>query len=308
MKAAAEEAHAKLVEAAAEGDDTLMEKYFSTMTLSDDELIDGLRKGVQSANFAPVFVASAHLEIGVLPLLDGIIELIPSPTAVNAVSAEGKNGTEELKCSDAGPLAVYVWKTTADPFVGKQTYFRIYSGTMQSDSRVWNQEKGVEERLGTISIPRGKETIPVKVVHSGDIGIVPKLTETVTGNTLSDKTHPFTLPKPVYPGSLFQVAIFPKTQADSTKISPTLTRLCEEDPNLILAAEHATNQTILQGMGDQHIDVIIRRAETKFQVNLVTSVPKVPLPGNDHQKGSGHVPAQEANRRRRPIRRSLAAD
>jgi elongation factor G len=287
MKAAAEEAHAKLVEAAAEGDDTLMEKYFSTMTLSDDELIDGLRKGVQSANFAPVFVASAHLEIGVLPLLDGIIELIPSPTAVNAVSAEGKNGTEELKCSDAGPLAVYAWKTTADPFVGKQTYFRIYSGTMQSDSRVWNQEKGVEERLGTISIPRGKETIPVKVVHSGDIGIVPKLTETVTGNTLSDKTHPLTLPKPVYPGSLFQVAIFPKTQADSTKISPTLTRLCEEDPTLSWRQQHATNQTILQGMGDQHIDVIIRRAETKFQVNLVTSVPKVPFQETITKKGEG---------------------
>ncbi len=284
---AAEEARAKLVEAAAEGDDALMEKYFSTMTLSDEELLEGLRKGVQTCNFAPVFCASGHMEIGVFPLLDAILELFPSPAAAPVVTAAGKDGDEELKCSDASPLAAYAWKTTADPFVGKQTYFRVYSGTMQSDSRVWNQAKGIEERLGTLSIPRGKETIPVKVLHSGDIGIVPKLSETVTGDTLCDKTHPVSLPKPVYPGSLFQVAIFPKTQADSTKISPTLTRLCEEDPTLSWRQEMATNQTILQGMGDQHIDVIIRRAETKFQVNLVTSIPKVPFQETITKKGEG---------------------
>ena len=284
---AAEEARAKLVEAAAEGDDALMEKYFSTMSLTDEELLDGLRKGVQSCNFAPVFCASGHQEIGVIPLLEAVLELIPSPTSAPVVKAAGKDGDEELKCSDASPLAAYAWKTTADPFVGKQTYFRVYSGSMQSDSRVWNQAKGIEERLGTLSIPRGKETLPIKVLHSGDIGIVPKLSETVTGDTLCDKTHPVALPKPVYPGSLFQVAIFPKTQADSTKISPTLTRLCEEDPTLSWRQEMATNQTILQGMGDQHIDVIIRRAETKFQVNLVTSVPKVPFQEAITKKGEG---------------------
>jgi elongation factor G len=284
---AAEEARAKLVEAAAEGDDALMEKYFSTMTLTDEELLDGLRKGVQSCNFAPVFCASGQQEIGVIPLLEAVLELIPSPASAPVVKAAGKDGDEELKCSDASPLAAYAWKTTADPFVGKQTYFRVYSGSMQSDSRVWNQAKGIEERLGTLSIPRGKETLPIKVLHSGDIGIVPKLSETVTGDTLCDKTHPVALPKPVYPGSLFQVAIFPKTQADSTKISPTLTRLCEEDPTLSWRQEMATNQTILQGMGDQHIDVIIRRAETKFQVNLVTSVPKVPFQEAITKKGEG---------------------
>lgn len=284
---AAEEARAKLVEAAAEGDDALMEKYFSTMSLTDVELLDGLRKGVQSCNFAPVFCASGHQEIGVIPLLEAVLELIPSPASAPVVKAAGKDGDEELKCSDASPLAAYAWKTTADPFVGKQTYFRVYSGSMQSDSRVWNQAKGIEERLGTLSIPRGKETLPIKVLHSGDIGIVPKLSETVTGDTLCDKTHPVALPKPVYPGSLFQVAIFPKTQADSTKISPTLTRLCEEDPTLSWRQEMATNQTILQGMGDQHIDVIIRRAETKFQVNLVTSVPKVPFQEAITKKGEG---------------------
>jgi len=179
----------------------------------------------------------------------------------------------------------YIWKTTADPFVGKQNFFRIYSGTLSSDSRVWNQSKGVEERLGTLNIPRGKETIPVKAFHAGDIGVVPKLSETSTGNTLCDKTHPLTLPMPEYPHALYQVAIFPKTQADSTKISPTLTRLSEEDPTLTWHQEQATNQTILQGMGDQHIDVAIRRAEKKFQVNLFGRCSQGSFPGNHHEKG-----------------------
>jgi elongation factor G len=287
LKGAADEAHAKLVEAAAEGDDSLMEKYFATMSLTDDELIQGLRKIVRAGSFAPVFVSSGQQEIGVHQLLDAILELIPSPVEAPAVFAKGKEGDEELKASDSGPLAAYVWKTTADPFVGKQTFFRIYSGTLNSDSRVWNQTKGIEERLGQISIPRGKETMPVKIVHSGDIGVVPKLMETSTGNTLCDKTHPLSLPMPAYPHSLFQVAIFPKTQADATKISPTLTRLCEEDPTISWRQEMSTNQTILQGMGDQHIDVIIRRAETKFQVNLTTSIPKVPYQETITKKGEG---------------------
>ncbi len=287
MKAAAEEAHTKLVEAAAEGDDTLMEKYFATMSLSEEELLQGLRKIVRSGAYAPVLATSGQLEIGIASLLDVILKLMPSPAEIPAVIAQGKEGNEELKAVDSGPLAVYIWKTTADPFVGKQTFFRVYSGTLNSDTRVWNQTKGVEERLGTLSIPRGKETMPIKVFHSGDIGIVPKLSETSTGNTLCDKTHPLTLPNPTYPHALYQVAIFPKTQADSTKISPTLTRLCEEDPTLTWRQEPSTAQTILQGMGDQHIDVAIRRAEKKFQVSLTIEVPKVPFQETITKKGEG---------------------
>ncbi|HPO58347.1 MAG TPA: EF-Tu/IF-2/RF-3 family GTPase, partial [Anaerolineaceae bacterium] len=177
---------------------------------------------------------------------------------------------------DSGPLAAYVWKTTADPFVGKQTMFRVFSGTINSDTRVWNSKREVEERLGTIAVPRGKETIPVKTLHAGDIGVVPKLGETVTGDTLTDRNHPLILSVPTYPNALYQVAVFPKTQADSTKISSTLTRLAEEDMTLSWHNEPATLQTILQGMGDQHIDVAIRRAETKFQVGLTIAEPKVP--------------------------------
>jgi elongation factor G len=287
MKAEAEEAHTKLVEAAAEGDDALMEKYFSSMTLTNDELLQGLRKIIRAGAFAPVFVSAGQLEIGCIPLMDAILSLIPSPTEAPASVAHGKEGPETLKSSDSGPLAAFVWKTTADPFVGKQTFFRVYSGTINADSRVWNCSKSAEERLGTLYIPRGKETLPVKVVHSGDIGVVPKLSETSTGNTLCDKGHPLTLPTPTYPHALYQVAIFPKTQLDSTKISPTLTRLCEEDPTLTWHQEPSTTQTILQGMGDQHIDVAIRRAESKFQVSLLTSVPKVPFQETITKKGEG---------------------
>ena len=147
---------------------------------------------------------------------------------------------------------------------------------MTPDVRLWNPNKETEERLGGIYIPKGKEAISIKVIHSGDIGVVPKLSVTATGNTLCDKTHPLTLPAPEFPTSLYQVAIMPKTQADSTKILPSLTRLCEEDMTLTWHQEHSTNQTILQGMGDQHIDVAIRRAGSKFQVNLTTELPRVP--------------------------------
>jgi elongation factor G len=177
---------------------------------------------------------------------------------------------------DNGPLAAYVWKTTADPFVGKITYFRIYSGMMTSDSRVWNETKAAEERMGTLHLLRGKEQIAVKIVHSGDIATVSKLVSTSTGDTLTDRGHPLTLPVPEYPHALYQVAVLPKTQGDSAKISPTLTRLCEEDMTLTWRQEPTTNQTILQGMGDQHIDVAIRKAESKFQTNLAAEIPKVP--------------------------------
>lgn len=287
MKAAAEEAHTKLVEAAAEGDDELMEKYFSTMTLTEEELLRGLRKIVRTGDFVPVFASSGQLEFGIIAMLDAIVNIMPSPAEAAPVIAKGKGGDEELTASDAGPLAVYIWKTTADPFVGKQNFFRVYSGMLNSDSRVWNQTKNTEERLGTLYIPKGKDTLPIKTFHSGDIGVVPKLSETSTGNTLCDRTHPLSLPNPEYPHALYQVAIFPKTQADSPKISPALVRLTEEDPTLSWRQEGSTGQTILQGMGDQHIDVAIRRAEKKFQVSLLIEVPKVPYQETITKKGEG---------------------
>jgi elongation factor G len=285
LKDAAEEAHMKLVEAAAEGDDSLLEKYLESGELSADEIIKGLRASVFSRNYIPVFVSSGGAEIGLKPLLDAILSLLPSPAETPAVVAEGKSGKVEIKASDAGPLAVYVWKTTADPFVGKQTFFRIYAGMITSDSRIWNQTKSLEERVGQVSIPRGKEMISIKTVHAGDLCVVPKLSETSTGNTICDKAHPLTLPVPEYPTALYRVAVFPKTQQDSTKISSVLNRLVEEDLTLSWEMVSATNQTILQGMGDQHIDAALRRAHTKFQLGVSVQEPKIPYEETITKKG-----------------------
>lgn len=286
LQNAAEEAHLILVEAAAEGDDSLLEKYLESGKLAPEEIIKGLTAVIRKGDFVPVFVSAGEKEIGIFPLLNAIIDMFPSPDQVAGKIADGVSGEETLTAADNGPLAAYVWKTTADPFVGKQTYFRIFSGMINADSRVWNSSKDSEERLGNVYVPRGKENSQVKVVHSGDIGVCPKLTVTATSNTLCDKGHPVKVRIPEYPTSLFQVAIFPKTMADSTKISPTLTRLCEEDLTLSWHQEQATNQTILQGMGDQHIDVAIRRAASKFQVNLETSIPKVPYKETITKKAS----------------------
>jgi elongation factor G len=286
MKAAADEARFALVEAAAEGEDTLLEKYLETGSLSHEELVRGLKDVVHSGAYAPALVAAGGHEIGIASLLNAVVDLMPSPAQGPAKVANGKDGEENLACSDAGPLAAYIWKTTADPFVGKMTYFRVYSGSIQADARVWNQAKGAEERMAGLHIQRGKEQIPAKVIHAGDIGSVSKLTVTATGDTFCDKNHPLTVAAPKFPAALYRVAIHPKTQADAAKISPTLTRLCEEDMTLSWYNEKSTGQTILQGMGDQHIDVAIHRAQTKFQVGLVTDQPKVPYREGITRKGN----------------------
>ena len=284
---AAEEAHAAIIEAAAEGADDLMEKFFDEGTLSADDISRGLKSVIQQGSFVPVFASSGSNQIGLVPLLNAMLNLLPSPVEAGPYQALNNEKEIEITSSDSGPLVVYVWKTTADPFVGKQTYFRVYSGVVNSDSRVWNHEKGVEERFGTVSIPRGNENVAVKTVHAGDIAVVPKLSETVTGNTLGDKGNPILLPSAKYPNALYRVAVSPKTQQDSAKISTVLTRLCEEDMTLSWSMEPSTRQTVLQGMGDQHIDVAVRRASSKFQLNINTAEPKVAYKETITKEGVG---------------------
>jgi elongation factor G len=272
-----ETARMELIEAAAEGEDALLEKYLEGVELSGEEIARGLKKVILTGSYIPVFVTAGSAEIGLAPLLDAMINLMPSPRDAIPAIVKGKDGEETLTAADHEPLAAYVWKTTADPFVGKITYFRVYSGMLTSDSRVWNQTKSAEERFGTVHILRGKDQIGAKTIHAGDIASVPKMNVTSTGDTFCDKGHPVSLPIPTYPRALFSVAVFPKTQADAAKISPTLTRLVEEDMTLSWRQEPSTFQTILQGMGDQHIDVAIRKAESKFQTNLLVEIPKVPF-------------------------------
>ena len=272
----ADEARMQLMEAAAEGEDALLEKYLESGELTQDELLRGLKNIVRTGAYIPVLCAAGAHEIGIAPLLNAIVDLMPSPAERPATTGQGKAGEEKLTASDTGPVVLYVWKTTADPFVGKMTYFKVISGTISSDAHLINTVKNVDERLAGLHIQRGKENIAVKIAHAGDLAVVAKLTNTATGDTLAEKNHPVTIPVPKYPAALFQVAIHPKTQADAAKISPTLTRLCEEDMTLSWHNERTTGQTILQGMGDQHIDVVMHRAQTKFQVGLTTGEPKVP--------------------------------
>lgn len=265
-----------LIEAAAEGEDSLLEKYLETGELSGEELMVGLKDVVLSGAFIPVFITSGGREIGIRPLLDAIIEFMPTPAEHPDIVAHGKSGDEKLHESDNGPAVVYVWKTTADPFVGKMTYFKVISGTVTSDVHFWNANKNADERMGGLHIQRGKESFTIKNVHAGDIAVVSKLSVTGTGDTLCDKNHLVSIDPPKYPSPLFKVAVAPKTQADAAKISPTLTRLCEEDPTLAWHSDLVTGQTTLSGMGDQHIDVALKRAAHKFQVGIIAEPLKIP--------------------------------
>jgi elongation factor G len=276
LKEAAEEAHFALVEAAAEGEDELMEKYLENGSLTDAEMVRGLEDVVYAGAFVPVFCAAGGHEVGAIALLNDIIDLMPSPLNAPKRTAQGKNGEEVLKPSDTEPLAAYVWKTTADPFVGRMTYFRVYSGSIQADGHMWNQNKSVDERVSGLHFQRGKDAIGAKVIHAGDIASVSKLTATTTGDTFCEKGHPLTIEKPKFPAALYRVAITPKSQSDAAKISPTLAKLCEEDMTLLWQNDPITHETVLQGMGDQHIDVALHRAQAKFQVGLNTHEPRVP--------------------------------
>ena len=276
LQAEVDEARLKLMEAAAEGDDELIMKYLDGQELTEDEIRRGLRIALRKNALVPVLCASGAANIGVTVLLDSLAEYCPSPIDVESELA--KNGSAEIavKADPSGLLGALVFKTTADPFVGKLTYFRTYGGTVTADTRIFNATKSQEERLGQLYIMRGKEQIPVHTIKAGDIGAVAKLTVTGTGDTLCDKAHPITFAPPTYPRALASIAIEPKSEADSAKMGPTLARLVEEDPTLHWFNDPSIKQTILEGLGDSHIDVAIRRSKTKFGVELNTIPRKIP--------------------------------
>ncbi len=272
----AEEARIALVEAAAEGDDELILKYLEGEELTEEEIQRGLRDAVLKRTVIPVLVTAATGNIGTRALLDALVAFAPSPADRGPVKAEGPAGEEEIEPIETAPLAALVFKTAADPYVGKLTYFRVYGGMMESDTRVWNSRAEAEERLGTLYVMRGKEQIPVQRLRPGDIGAVAKLTHTVTGDTLCHRDHPVRLPGPTFPPPLFAVAVRPKSKADQAKMGPTLTRICEEDPTLRWRQEPSTKETILEGMGEAHVEIAVKRMENRFGVGVETSIPKVP--------------------------------
>lgn len=267
----------QLIEAAAETDDELIMKYLEGEALTPEEISTGLAAAVITGKAVPVLCGSAAKNIGVRLLQDAIVRLMPSPADRPIVAKQVRDGSEEaLQPSSAAPLSVLVFKTMADPYVGKLTYFRVFSGSLQSDSRVLNANIGEEERLGQLYFLVGKEQRPTKEVVAGDIGAVAKLQATVTGHTLCDKDYPLVLPGIAFPNPVAFAAAAPKTQADLDKMGSALARLVEEDPTLTVVRDVDTGETVLQGMGDSHIDIAVRRLQQKFGVEVVTSVPKVP--------------------------------
>jgi elongation factor G len=278
LQDAVEERRAQLVEIAAESDDKLIEKYFETGELSEEEIRVGLEHGVAGGTLVPVLCGSATQNIGVDYLLKFFADYTPSPVEMPAqVATNLATGKEErLPDDENGPLAAFVWKTQADPYVGKLTYFRVYSGTMVSDSRVINARTGQEERIGQLYVLRGKEQLPIKHIYAGDIGAVAKLGDTSTNDTLCDKGHPLELKKISYPNPVYSVALTPKTKTDLDKMSGALQKLVDEDPTLRVYREPDTGESIMAGMGDSHVSVAVQRLKQKFGVELLTSEPKIP--------------------------------
>ena len=272
----AEEARVALIEAAAEADDDLIMKYLEGEGLTEEEVQRGLRAAALNGTAIPVLVTAATANLGTRALLDALVAYAPSPADRGPVVVQGAAGEEQVEPNELAPLAALVFKTAADPYVGKLTYFRVYGGMLESDSRVYNGRAREGERLGQLYVMRGKEQTPVPHLRAGDIGAVAKLTHTLTGDTLGDKGHPVSLPGPVFPSPLFAVAVNPTSKADQAKLGPTLTRICEEDPTLRWRQEPSTRQTILEGMGEAHVDIAVRRMENRFGVGVETATPKVP--------------------------------
>ncbi|MGQ9682214.1 MAG: elongation factor G [Anaerolineae bacterium] len=277
LKEQAAEMRQSMMETAAEADDELVMKYLDGQELSEDEVRRGLSLSTRSGKIVPVLCAAGLQNIGVRALMDAIVAYLPDPAARPIVATNPATQAEETLQADINqPLAAMVFKTLADPFVGKLTYFRVYAGAITSDSRIYNSNRATEERVGQLYSIRGKEQTPVERVQAGDIGAVAKLSVTTTGDTLCDRGHPLVLPGIEFPKPVFSAAIFPKTKADLDKMSSGLNRLVEEDPTLRVSRETDTNETILAGMGESHVEIAARRLQAKFGVEITTDVPKIP--------------------------------
>ena len=223
----------QLLEAAADADDEVLMKFLEGEEISDEELEGCLHKGVRDSVLAPVMLTSASLDIGIAAMLDAIIRYLPTPTEEPPVEATaGDDEVVEVAPDAAGPLLAQVFKTTADPFVGRLTYFRVWSGSIKAHDHVWNAARGEDERIGQVLYIKGKEQEPVDEVRAGEIGAVAKLVHTVTGDTLSSKDTPLTMPVIVFPEPTLPVAIEPASKADLDKLSGALGRLVEEDPTI----------------------------------------------------------------------------
>lgn len=284
LKPKAEELRAALMEAVAESDDKLLERYLEAGTLSADELKAGLKRGVLGGRVVPVLCGSALKNIGIQPLLDLLTDVCPSPADRPAVEGlDPKNGERLTRESSEGaPFSALVFKTITDPYAGKITLFRVYSGLLSSDSTVYNVSKGCKERIGQVVLLRGKNQVQVPALGPGDLGAVVKLKETGTGDTLCDERNPIRLEPMEIPSPIIEYAIMPKTKGDEEKMSVGLQRLREEDPSLQVRRDLQTKEIILAGMGKAHLEIAIERLKRKFGLEVQMKTPRVPYKETIH--------------------------
>ena len=267
-----------LIEAAAEVDDELITKYLEGEELTNEEIARGLAMGFRAGKVIPVFVGSALKNIGMTGLLDKIVGTFPSPAEIEAVKGlhPQTKAEETRKPLDTEPFSALVFKTLADPYVGKLTYFRVYSGVLKSDSHPFNSTEGSDERVGQVYFLKGKNQEATAEVHAGDIGAVAKLTETGTGDTLCDKARPIRYGAIEFPSPVYSVAITAKTKADEDKLGPSLARLADEDPTFQFRREPETGETLVSGLGESHVEITVDRLKRKFGVEVAVDTPKTP--------------------------------
>ena len=278
MKDIVEKYRENMVEDIAESDEKLMDKYLDAGELSDDELKAGLKKGVMSLSLLPIACGSAVKNIGIAPFIDLVINALPSPVERGPVTGKkpGKDEAETRMPEESAPFSALVFKTIADPYAGRLTLFRVFSGTVTSDSTFYNSSRKITERFGNIFFLEGKSQKPVESLVPGDIAAVAKLKETSTGDTICNEKAAIIFEKVVPPPPIMSFAVSPKSRGDEDKIVSSINRIIEEDPPLTFRREEQTKEMILSGMGQVHIEVSIEKMKRKFGVELTLKTPKVP--------------------------------
>ena len=264
-------ARERLIEAVAESDDELADKYLEGEEITADEVTAGAREAIRNGNLTPILVSSATQNIGVEELVHVMRDFLPSPADLPTTS-----GDDDIPADPSGPLAALVFKTTSDPFVGKLSMFRVFRGTAVSNGEVYNNNKGESERLGQLYLPQGKNQDNVGEVVAGDIGAIGKLNATLTGDTLCAGDNRVTLPGIEFPQGFYSLAVTPATQADLDKMSTSLARIVEDDPSLQFTRNPETSESLLTGMGEVQIEVALDRISRKFGANLNVKLPVVP--------------------------------
>ena len=272
-----EKAREQIMEAAAGADDELMEKFFEEGELSPDEMMLGLRKGIQEGTVVPVVCCSGITRIGLAKLLDYIIDLMPSPAGHVLEGIDPRTGDAvERVCADDQPFSARVFKTMADPFVGKLSLMKVTSGTLTADTQLYNVNAEKTEKPGTIYFLRGKKQNTTTKVCAGDLCALAKLQSVATGNTLCDANNPVKFPGPRVPGALHLQAVYAKKAGEEDKIFSGLNRLMEEDPTIKLEKNVETTESVLSGLGEMHIEVIAKKLASKFGADCVLQDPKIP--------------------------------